>query len=46
VQPGAEIDQIRQALGFIAIVIGLLVSGLLIGTYFILFDLLKGDKKT
>jgi len=27
-------------------VIGLLVTGLLIGAYFILIDLLKGDKKT
>jgi len=45
-QPGPEIDQIRQALGIIAMVIGLLVTGLLIGAYFILIDLLKGDKKT
>jgi len=45
-QPGAEIDQIKQALGLIAIVIGLLVSGLLIGAYFILIDLLTDDKKT
>ncbi|MBT4877927.1 MAG: hypothetical protein HON48_22330 [Desulfobacula sp.] len=45
-QPWAEIDQIRQALGLIAMVIGLLVTGLLIGAYFILIDLLKDDKKT